>query len=70
MKNFVDIIRRIKNLIIILKTLKKADDIFILNVEQRRVFDQVLSHYLKDDDSQLLLHLNEIIDTRKLLCIN
>ncbi len=51
MKNFVDITRRVKNLTIILKILKKADDISIFNVEQRRVFDRVLSHYLKDDDS-------------------
>ncbi len=70
MKNFVDITRRVKNLTIILKILKKVDDISILNVEQRRVFDRVLFHYLKNDDSQLLLHLNEVIDTRKSLCIN
>jgi hypothetical protein len=70
MKNFVDITRRVKNLTVILKILMKADDISILNVEQRRVFDRVLSHYLKNDDSQLLLHLNEIIDTKKSLCIN
>jgi hypothetical protein len=70
MKNFVDITRRVKNLTVIFRILKKADDISILNVEQRRVFDRVLFHYLKDDDSQLLLHLNEIIDTRKSLCIN
>jgi hypothetical protein len=48
----------------------KADDISIFNVEQRRVFDRVLSHYLKNDDFQLLLHLNEIIDTKNSLCIN
>ncbi len=70
MKNFIDIIRRVKNFIVILKILKKVDDIFIFNVEQRRVFNRVLFHYLKDDDSQLLLHLNEIIDTKKSLCIN
>jgi hypothetical protein len=50
MKNFVDITRRVKNLTVILKILKKVDDIFIFNVEQRRVFDRILSHYLKDDD--------------------
>ncbi len=70
MKNFIDITRRVKNFIIILKILKKIDDIFILNVEQRRVFNRVLSHYLKNDDSQVLLHLNEVVDTRKSLCIN
>jgi hypothetical protein len=32
MKNFVDITRRIKNLTVIFRILKKADDIFILNV--------------------------------------
>ncbi len=70
MKNFVDITRRVKNFTVVLRILMKADDIFILNVEQRRVFDRVLSHYLKNDDSQLLLHLNEIVDTKKSLCIN
>jgi hypothetical protein len=70
MKNFVDITRRIKNLIVIFKILKKIDDIFIFNVEQRRVFNRILFHYFKNDDSQLLLHLNEIIDTKKSLCIN
>jgi hypothetical protein len=70
MKNFVDITRRVKNFIVILRILMKADDISIFNVEQRRLFNRVLFHYLKDDDSQLLLHLNEIIDTRKSLCIN
>jgi ATP-dependent DNA helicase PIF1 len=70
MKIFVDDTHRLKNLIVILKILKKADDISIFNVEQRRVFDRVLSHHLKDDDFQLLLHLNEVIDTKKSLCIN
>ncbi len=70
MKNFVDITRRVKNLTVIFKILKQVDDIFIFNVEQRRVFDRVLSHYLKNDDFQLLLHLNEVIDTKKSLCIN
>ncbi len=43
MKNFVDITRRVKNLTVILKILKKVDDISIFNVKQRCVFNRVLS---------------------------
>ncbi len=50
--------------------LEKIDSLFLLNVEQRDVVDQVIDHYCYHFDAQLLLHLNEIVKIEKSICIN
>jgi len=41
-----------------------------LNVEQRDVVDRVIDHYHYRSDAQLLLHLNEVVEIEKSICIN
>jgi len=51
-------------------TLEKIDSFSLLNVEQQNVVDQVIDHYCYHFDAQLLLHLNKIVEIKKLICIN
>ena len=51
-------------------TLEKINSFSLLNVEQRNVVDQVIDHYCYRSDAQLLLHLNKIVEIKKLICIN
>ncbi len=49
---------------------KKIDSLFLLNVEQQNVVDWIIDHYCYCFNAQLFLHLNKIVEIRKLICIN
>lgn len=50
--------------------LEKIYSLFLLNIKQRDVVDQVIDHYCDRSETQLLLHLNKVVEIEKLICIN
>ena len=49
---------------------EKIDDSFILNSKQRKMFNQIIKHYLLSIKNQFLFQINDDANTKKSLCIN
>jgi hypothetical protein len=52
------------------QTLEEIEDFSILNIEQRALFDKVLSHFMFFIKKQLLLQVIDEAETKKCLCID
>jgi hypothetical protein len=52
------------------QTLEKIENLSILNIEQRALFDKVLNHFMFFIKKQLLLQIDDETETRKFLCID